>query len=391
MKPIAIKANLEDLAEILALQKLTFQSEAIIYDDDKLPPLTETLADIEADFYLKTILKIVENDKIIASGRGSFDHNIVHIERLSVHPDYQQRGLGTVLIETLENYFPNPEFFKLYTGFKSLNNLRWYRKLGYEVIGEKQYNEKLMLHFMMKKKRNALKIKVCGMRNSDNISNLTQLPINYIGFIFYTKSARYVSVVPEIINTKAFDTIKKVGVFVDADIDFVLEKIKKFNLNVVQLHGKEAPQYIEELRIKSVIARDEATKLRGIGASKDSSFIIHHSSLKLEIWKVFSVDDAFDFDETKPYEQLADKFLFDTKTPLHGGSGQKFDWDILKKYEGRTPFFLSGGISAADTEGVKNIRHPQFYGLDINSKFEISPAVKNVPLLETFISDVLSA
>jgi phosphoribosylanthranilate isomerase len=226
-----------------------------------------------------------------------------------------------------------------------------------------------------------MKIKVCGMRDANNIRELIELPIDYIGFIFYEKSARYVSLMPEIINSELFNKIKKVGVFVNADIDFILKKIKEFGLNVVQLHGKETPQYIEELKIKNL-------KLKGINASKDSSFIIHHSSLKLEIWKVFSVDETFDFNETKQYNALADTFLFDTKTPLHGGSGQKFDWEILNQYEGDTPFFLSGGISAADTEGVKNIRHPQFWGLDLNSKFEISPALKDVPMLEEFIKDL---
>ena len=206
-----------------------------------------------------------------------------------------------------------------------------------------------------------MKIKVCGMRDANNIRQLIQLPIDYIGFIFYEKSARYVQLIPEIIHSELFNKIRKVGVFVNADIDFILKKIEEFNLNAVQLHGKETPQYLIELRIKS---------------------------LNLEIWKVFSVDDTFDFNETKGYEALADKFLFDTKTPLHGGSGQKFDWEILKNYNGQTPFFLSGGISAADTKGVKSIRHPQFFGLDLNSKFEISPAFKDVEMLRKFISNL---
>jgi phosphoribosylanthranilate isomerase len=219
-----------------------------------------------------------------------------------------------------------------------------------------------------------MKIKVCGMRDAENISQLIQLPIDYIGFIFYEKSARYVELIPEIINSEAFNTIKKVGVFVNAEIDFILKKIKEFNLNVIQLHGKEPLQYLIELRIKNL-------KLRGINSELNT---INNS--ELEIWKVFSVDETFDFNETKQYNALADKFLFDTKTPLHGGSGQKFDWEILNQYEGDTPFFLSGGISAADTEGVKNIRHPQFFGLDLNSKFEISPALKDVQMLRKFIS-----
>ena len=253
----------------------------------------------------------------------------------------------------------------------------------------------------------SLRIKVCGMRDPQNITDLIQLPIDYIGFIFYEKSPRYVTLIPDLtaivttidgvisnhpVNTK---TIKKVGVFVNADIDFVVDKIKQFDLNVVQLHGKETPQYLHELKIKNEELRatnDDLTSSNSelstnVLKSKNSSFIIHHSSL-LEVWKAFCVDETFDFEITKQYENLADKFLFDTKTPQHGGSGQKFDWDILTHYTGETPFFLSGGISAADTEGVKNITHPQLFGLDINSRFEISPALKDIGLLETFIHAV---
>lgn len=303
-------------------------------------------------------------------------------------------------------------------------------------------------------------IKVCGMRDSDNIRDLIQLPIDYIGFIFYEKSPRFVAAIPEIFNSKALNTIKKVGVFVNADIDFVVNKIRKYDLNAVQLHGKETPQYLSQLKIKnlnlnlnSLKLGNSASELKAltdalainfsklntaryeilIASSKtrelENSLVVDPSklnmlkneltinSLKLntlkneldinnsklnaiinelaidnplmiEIWKAFSVDEHFDFNDTKPYEQLANKFLFDTKTPQHGGSGQKFNWDLLKKYKGNTPFFLSGGISEADNQGVKNFQHPQFYGLDLNSKFEISPALKDVPILEKFIKSV---
>ncbi len=251
-------------------------------------------------------------------------------------------------------------------------------------------------------------IKVCGMRDPQNIADLIQLPIDYIGFIFYEKSPRYVTSVPDfnaidgVISNHPVNTpmIKKVGVFVNADMGFVIEKIKQFDLDVVQLHGKETPQYLSELNTSlRGVARNEAkqkneelkaaySKLNTSElTSKNSSFIINHSSL-VEVWKAFSVDETFDFETTKPYEHIADKFLFDTKTPQHGGSGQKFDWNILTHYAGETPFFLSGGISAADTEGVKKIAHPQLFGLDINSKFEIAPALKDIGLLKTFIDSV---
>jgi phosphoribosylanthranilate isomerase len=380
MKPVAIKANYEDCEAILALQKLAFLSEAAIYDDLTVPPLTQTLAELQADFSKKTILKIVQNDKIIASVRAGNNAGVVHIERVMVHPDFQKQGLGYVLMDGIENAFDDVWLFKLFTGNKSFINIEWYKKLGYSVVGEDVFvSPKLSITKMIKNTPKALKIKVCGMREAQNIKDLVQLPIDYIGFIFYEKSARYVQEMPDLGSGNGFKNIKKVGVFVNADIDFVLDKIEKFGLDIVQLHGKETTTYIAELKNKSSQLTANAPKT----ASNLASF--------KEIWKVFSVDDHFDFAETKIYEGIADKFLFDTKTPLHGGSGQKFDWQILKNYVGKTPFFLSGGISAADTEGSLKIAHPQFYGLDVNSKFEISPALKDVPLLQKFISDVRSA
>ena len=211
-------------------------------------------------------------------------------------------------------------------------------------------------------------------------------------------------------------------------------KIKR----LFQLHGKETPQYLIDLRIKikelitnklnSVINSEllianklplntnelqlnsnelqlttnelqlNTTELQlnnnGLELNThqlelqiNNSELINNE-LEINIWKAFSVDEQFDFDNTKPYEGLADAFLFDTKTPQHGGSGQKFNWDLLHNYRGQTPFLLSGGISASDTEGVKSITHSKFSGLDLNSKFEIHPAFKDVKLLEKFLNSV---
>ena len=251
---------------------------------------------------------------------------------------------------------------------------------------------------------------------------------------------------------KKLPNLKKVGVFVNADLDFLLGKVREFGLNVIQLHGKETPQYIEELKTKYLklnalgsklknfddafennsskldALREEilinTAKLNAIGnelvvnpakliaikndvamnlsrlnalknelatnASKISAFKneLAINASKMEVWKAFSVDNSFDFNETKSFDGFADKFLFDTKTPLHGGSGQKFDWAILNQYEGQTPFFLSGGISAPDVEEIRAIEHPMFYGVDLNSKFEISPALKDVPMLKKFVEDL---
>jgi phosphoribosylanthranilate isomerase len=390
MKLVAIKANYEDCEDILALQKLAFLSEAAIYDDLTIPPLTQTLAELQADFSKKTILKIVQNDKIIASIRAGNKAGVVHIERVMVHPDFQKRGLGYVLMDGIEKAFDDVWAFKLFTGNKSFTNIDWYKKLGYSVVGEDVFvSPKLSITKMIKNTHKALKIKVCGMREAQNIKDLVQLSIDYIGFIFYEKSARYVQQIPDLGSDDGFKNIKKVGVFVNASIDFVIAKIKEFDLDIVQLHGNETTEYLYELEDYCLNASflPYYYGTRGFYRVPDD----YPKPKWVKIWKVFSVDENFDFQETVHYETYVDKFLFDTKTPQHGGSGQKFNWEILRKYTGMTPFFLSGGISATDIEAIKAIAHPQFYGLDVNSKFEISPALKDVPLLERFISEVRSA
>jgi phosphoribosylanthranilate isomerase len=408
MKPVAELAQYEDCEEILALQKLAFQSEAILYDDPTIPPLTQTLEELRADWFIKRILKIVIDNKIVASVRAKIDRGVAHIERVMVHPDYQKQGLGYVLMESIEErlqysrhdfddgeklYCYSAHTYKLYTGNKSFSNMNWYKKLGYTVVGEDVFvSPKLSITKMIKDAPkplkneyfNPLKIKVCGMRDAQNISELIQLPIDYIGFIFYEKSARYVELKPELKDNKRFQDIKKVGVFVNAEIGFVLQKIKEFDLDIVQLHGKETPDYVSDLVYECMIAASTPYYMTELKRIPDTYVYPKH----VKVWKAFSVDDTFDFNETEPYEDKADKFLFDTKTPQHGGSGQKFDWTILRKYTGQTPFFLSGGISASDTEGVKNIQHPQFFGLDLNSKFEISPALKDTQMLNKFLESL---
>jgi phosphoribosylanthranilate isomerase len=216
-----------------------------------------------------------------------------------------------------------------------------------------------------------LKIKVCGMREAANIQAVGFLPIHFMGFIFYEKSSRYVTDDIDTVSTCPED-LTRVGVFVDADIDFVLEKIDKHELNAVQLHGKEAPQYLA----------DFSTKLK----AKLKMEAIND----LEIIKAFSVDKHFDFNILKPYIGLVNYFLFDTKTQQHGGSGQKFDWSILENYDLDIPFLLAGGISEQDVDLVKSLNINQLYGLDLNSKFEIKPALKDVEKLRKFVNDILN-
>ncbi len=196
------------------------------------------------------------------------------------------------------------------------------------------------------------------MKSPDNISQLAQLPIDFMGMIFYQKSPRYVekltlsdlSVLPRY--------IERVGVFVNAKRDFILEKVNEYGLDLIQLHGNESPSFCKEL------------------------------NETLPIIKAFSIADISDIEQTKAYEGLWGYFLFDTKTPQHGGSGLKFDWEILNEYKGNTPFFLSGGISAEDAERIREIKHPLLYGLDLNSKFETEPGVKDIELLKQFIKQI---
>ncbi len=214
----------------------------------------------------------------------------------------------------------------------------------------------------------SLKIKVCGMREAANIAAVGALPIHFMGFIFYEKSPRFVTDATETLRSCPED-LTRVGVFVNADIDYVLDKIIEFELNAVQLHGTETPLYVHDLAVFM-------WKKRKI-----------QPNVEVEIIKAFSVDADFDFNRTKDYEGLVDYFIFDTKSPLGGGSGIKFDWSILKKYTSDIPFLLAGGITETDVEAVLELaaETPQLYGLDLNSKFEISPALKDVEKLRGFI------
>ena len=200
-------------------------------------------------------------------------------------------------------------------------------------------------------------IKVCGMRDGDNIREVEQLSIDWMGFIFYPKSSRYVSEVPAYLPTKC----KRVGVFVDASTDEIIKKIHDFSLDAIQLHGNEYPEQISHLL----------------------SLTSH-----LSIIKAFNIATAEDLKSTASYTGLADYFLFDTKGASVGGNGEKFDWSVLDSYEGETPFLLSGGIGPDDAARVSSFRHPKCAGIDLNSKFESSPAYKDVTTLSRFLNEI---
>ncbi|RZP08533.1 MAG: phosphoribosylanthranilate isomerase [Flavobacteriales bacterium] len=200
-----------------------------------------------------------------------------------------------------------------------------------------------------------MKLKVCGMKFSDNISEIESLKPDFMGFIFYKKSKRFFNESKLILN----DKINRVGVFVNQEINEVIDNIKKYKLDYVQLHGEEDVRYC--LSIKSIC----------------------------KVIKVFKIDDTFNFDKVKKFENVSDYYLFDTKTNLHGGSGKKFNWEILKNYNSKKYFFLSGGISENDIEEIKKIRkiYP-IIGIDINSKFELPNLKKDRDKIKSLIDKI---
>ncbi|MEM9824521.1 MAG: phosphoribosylanthranilate isomerase [Bacteroidota bacterium] len=209
-----------------------------------------------------------------------------------------------------------------------------------------------------------MEIKVCGMKHPANVLAVLNLPVNYLGFIFYEKSARCVELAAHAFT--GFEKIgsqgiNKVGVFVDAPMETVVEKVRTYSLDYVQLHGKENVFYCNEL------------KRQGI-----------------RIIKAFSVDDTFVFTNTDAYQYDCDFFLFDTKGKNPGGNGVQFDWSILEQYEGNTPFFLSGGIGPQDAAAIKALSFPRLHAIDVNSGFEIEPGLKNIDHLSEFVLDIRS-
>jgi phosphoribosylanthranilate isomerase len=195
-----------------------------------------------------------------------------------------------------------------------------------------------------------MKLKICGMKYPENILEVSQLLPDYLGFIFWEKSSRYFDgEIPEINKS-----IKKVGVFVDATSEEIISKIKKYDLNVIQLHGNENPEFCRNLKMENI-----------------------------EIIKVFSVNDDFNFSILKPFENACDYFLFDTKGKLPGGNGITFNWQILQHYKSTKPFFLSGGIGLDDIKNIKKLNLP-IYAIDVNSKFEVEAGLKNIELLKSF-------
>jgi len=198
------------------------------------------------------------------------------------------------------------------------------------------------------------------MRDPENISGIVAASPDFIGFIFYPKSKRFAGFEPSVeVLSVVPDSVKKVGVFVDETPEKVLEIYRNWELDVVQLHGHETPDYCRQ---------------------------IQNSGIK--VFKAFSVDESFEFASLDAYSEVCDYFLFDTKGQLPGGTGQKFNWQLLENYPGNVTFLLSGGIGPDDLEAVLNFSHPQLFGIDINSGFETSPGMKDIERVRVFISEL---
>jgi phosphoribosylanthranilate isomerase len=205
-----------------------------------------------------------------------------------------------------------------------------------------------------------MQIKICGLRDPENIREIAALQPDFMGFIFYPNSPRYVGQLDAGSLTSLPTSIKKTGVFVNENLENILTAISKYNLDAVQLHGADNKKLCRKIRQEA----------------------------KTMVIKVFPIMDASNFRVTGDYEDVADFFLFDTKTDLYGGSGQKFNWNILQEYTGNKSFLLSGGIGADDVKALRAIEHPLLAGVDLNSKFELKPGLKNVALLKQFIDEL---
>ena len=220
-------------------------------------------------------------------------------------------------------------------------------------------------------------IKVCGMRDAQNIREVSQLGVDMIGMIFYPKSPRYVEMqsshagiipdyVKEDINIKSAKSPARVGVFVDDMVQNIVTRVVNYHLDYVQLHGNEPREMCENLR--STLDPDIRPGIK--------------------IIKAISVSDASDIQKYKEYVGAVDLFLFDTKCKTVGGSGQQFDWQVLEQYDGEVPFLLSGGIGLEDASRLHAFHHPKCIGIDLNSRFEIEPGVKDVEKLKGFLNEI---
>ncbi|MEO6851497.1 MAG: phosphoribosylanthranilate isomerase [Mucilaginibacter sp.] len=197
-----------------------------------------------------------------------------------------------------------------------------------------------------------MKIKICGLKHPNNIAHVAALSPDYVGFICYAPSPRYAAELQLETLAALHAGIQKTAVFVNEDAETITKLIDTYNFDAIQLHGNENPEFCR-------LFKDKVTVI-----------------------KAFGVDKGFDFGRLNAFVGSVDYFLFDTKTEKHGGSGQAFDWSLLDNYKLDIPFFLSGGLSLDNLHEVRSIKHPQFYGVDLNSRFEIEPGLKDIDKLK---------
>ncbi|HUM53055.1 MAG TPA: phosphoribosylanthranilate isomerase [Chitinophagales bacterium] len=199
-----------------------------------------------------------------------------------------------------------------------------------------------------------MKIKICGMKYPENIQEIAEFQPDYLGFIFYSISKRYV--LDE--NEEAFSDfifkgdlrIQKVGVFVNEEIKNIIRIATEYDINIIQLHGDESPEFCENLQL-----------------------------LDFKIIKAFGIDKNFDFSDLGEYKDVCDYFLFDTKSKEFGGTGKHFDWNLLKQYNNAKPIFLSGGLEIQDIPIIHNLsKELNIHALDFNSKLEIDYGLKDI-------------
>lgn len=236
-----------------------------------------------------------------------------------------------------------------------------------------------------------MKLKICGLTR--NLQKVAQLHPDYLGFNFWAPSSRYFKgEIPQLPQG-----IKKVGIFVDAPLEKVLEKITQHQLHGIQLHGQESPQYCQALRLATdyrntfgTAAHNALTSLQKLeSTTKDPP-----QHMALDLIKAFAIKDHFDFSALQAYEKVCNYFLFDTKGKLPGGNGYTFDWSVLKAYPFTKPYFLSGGIGLDHVSRLLAfLQQPEAqhcHAIDINSKFELEPGHKDVDKLKNFMLRVIT-
>ncbi|PHI20909.1 phosphoribosylanthranilate isomerase [Lewinellaceae bacterium SD302] len=216
-----------------------------------------------------------------------------------------------------------------------------------------------------------MNIKVCGLKTPEQVREINKTEVDYVGFIFHQSSPRFAeddklaAWLTE--HPRAEGEPERVGVFVNAELDYILNTVHDYQLDWVQLHGEESPGYCQELQLLWSVT----------------------SSYQAKIIKAFKITPDFDWSVTNSYVSSCQLFLFDTGGQSSvGGTGIQWDWSQLENYQGLTPFLLSGGIGPKDAKKLEKVSHPQLKGIDVNSGFETAPGLKDLSTLATFVAEL---